>query len=159
MIDVDVRMDSDDAIKAAVAAEPGWRELGYRSLDRSIALCPKSHDGDGPGLAGSLRVRFIDGVDPYILIGSELERAHGASALALIHQGTNAHEIVPVKAKALRFKVGGVTVFAKRVQHPGTHRNPFVLRAFHQIVLEAGGSAFSGAIGPIGGYGGRGEQP
>lgn len=33
---------------------------------------------------------------------------------------TSAHEIVPVKAKALAFMMGGKQVFFKRVQHPGS---------------------------------------
>lgn len=33
---------------------------------------------------------------------------------------TQAHEIVPVKAKALAFILGGKQVFFKRVQHPGS---------------------------------------
>jgi phage gpG-like protein len=43
---------------------------------------------------------------------------------AAIHEfggKTAAHEILPVKAKALAFMLGGATVFAKRVMHPGSN--------------------------------------
>ena len=33
---------------------------------------------------------------------------------------TGAHEILPVKAKALAFAVGGKLVFARKVEHPGS---------------------------------------
>ena len=43
---------------------------------------------------------------------------------AAIHEfggKTAAHEILPVKSKALAFMLGGTTVFAKRVMHPGSN--------------------------------------
>jgi phage gpG-like protein len=33
---------------------------------------------------------------------------------------TSAHEILPVKAQALAFVIGGVQRFARRVEHPGS---------------------------------------
>ena len=33
---------------------------------------------------------------------------------------TSAHEILPVKAEALAFVIGGAQVFARRVEHPGS---------------------------------------
>ncbi|WP_405759431.1 hypothetical protein OG234_13145 [Streptomyces sp. NBC_01420] len=43
--------------------------------------------------------------------------------------GTRPHVIVPRRAKALRFTVGGDVVFARRVRHPGTRPNDFLGRA------------------------------
>lgn len=40
-----------------------------------------------------------------------------------VAEGTRPHEIVPRNARALRFTVGGRTVFATRVMHPGTQGN------------------------------------
>ena len=40
--------------------------------------------------------------------------------------GTGPYEILPTKAKALRFAIGGQTVFAKSVQHPGLKKRPFL---------------------------------
>jgi len=40
--------------------------------------------------------------------------------------GTKPHDIVPIRAKALRFMAGENVVFAKRVHHPGTKPRPFM---------------------------------
>lgn len=45
---------------------------------------------------------------------------------APVHEGSRPHKIVPKKAKALKFNVGGRTIFAKSVWHPGTTANPFI---------------------------------
>lgn len=46
--------------------------------------------------------------------------------------GTRPHIIVPRRAKALRFTVGGDVVFARRVRHPGTQPNDFLGRALRR---------------------------
>lgn len=52
------------------------------------------------------------------------------------HDGTEPHTITPVRAKALRFTVGGRVVFAVRVQHPGTRANPFLTDAAADVGLD-----------------------
>ena len=42
-----------------------------------------------------------------------------------VREGTMPHEILPKKARVLRFVVNGVEVFASRVNHPGTKPNPY----------------------------------
>ncbi len=42
------------------------------------------------------------------------------------HSGTRPHVIRPRNARALRFTVGGRTVFARSVNHPGTRPHPYV---------------------------------
>lgn len=46
-----------------------------------------------------------------------------------VHEGTRPHVIRPKNGKALRFNVGGRTVFAKVVHHPGTGARPFLRNA------------------------------
>jgi len=43
-----------------------------------------------------------------------------------VEYGTRPHEIRPVNARALRFEMGGGTVFATLVRHPGTRPQPFI---------------------------------
>lgn len=45
---------------------------------------------------------------------------------APVHEGSRPHKIVPRNAKALKFTIGGRTVFARSVWHPGTTANPFI---------------------------------
>lgn len=44
----------------------------------------------------------------------------------LHHEGTRPHEIVPASAKVLHFKVGGVDIFTRHVNHPGTKPNHYL---------------------------------
>ena len=46
-----------------------------------------------------------------------------------VDAGTKRHTIVPKKAGTLVFPAGGRTVFAKKVDHPATHPQPFRDRA------------------------------
>ena len=48
--------------------------------------------------------------------------------------GAVAHEIAPVTAQALRFEIGGRTVFAARVHHPGNKPRPFMRPALERSV-------------------------
>lgn len=46
-----------------------------------------------------------------------------------VHNGTPPHIIRPRRASVLRFQVGGRTVFARVVNHPGYRGDPFLTRA------------------------------
>ncbi len=46
-----------------------------------------------------------------------------------LHQGTNPHVIEPRRKKALRWTDGGAFVFARRVKHPGTKKDPYIYEA------------------------------
>lgn len=48
---------------------------------------------------------------------------------SFIDKGTKAHTIVPRKAEAMKFSVGGRTVFSKKVNKPRTSADPFARRA------------------------------
>lgn len=43
-----------------------------------------------------------------------------------VHEGTKPHIIRARKGKALKFDVGGRTVYATSVRHPGTRPQPFL---------------------------------
>jgi hypothetical protein len=46
-----------------------------------------------------------------------------------VEGGTAPHVIEPRRAGALRFQIGGRTVFATKVNHPGTQPKPFMAQA------------------------------
>ncbi len=50
----------------------------------------------------------------------------GADYAAAVNDGQKAHPIEAKNAQALRFEVGGQTVFRKRVNHPAVPANPFM---------------------------------
>jgi hypothetical protein len=76
-------------------------------------------------------------------------RATAAYAV-FVEFGTKAHDIVPRVRKALRFapggsgrlsgapRSGGPVVFAKRVRHPGTRAQPFMVPGARKAVEGAG---------------------
>lgn len=72
-------------------------------------------------------------------IGSDLEYA------GYVNDGTPRHWIYPKARRTrtgrppmLRFQVGGETVFARAVNHPGTKPNPFLDRALREVAAARG---------------------
>ena len=57
------------------------------------------------------------------ILGREINNSKHA---ACVEYGTKPHVIEPVNKKVLAFKVDGQTVFAKKVNHPGTQAIPFM---------------------------------
>lgn len=55
-----------------------------------------------------------------------------------LEEGTRPHIIRPKRAKALRFKVGGRTVYAKIVHHPGTKAGHVLTDATRQAGIANG---------------------
>ena len=54
-----------------------------------------------------------------------------------VHNGTKPHPIYPKKAGGvLVFQIGGKTVFARKVNHPGTKAQPFYQAAIDQSANE-----------------------
>jgi len=80
-------------------------------------------------LRASIRVerRSVLGLRMRWTIGSDVEYA------PMVNDGTRPHIIRPKNAKVLRFKVGGQTVFARVVHHPGTRAQPFLDRALREV--------------------------
>ena len=87
--------------------------------------------GQPQHLRDTIVTRFVsDAKGPANYVGSDLRRAWW------YHQGTVPHVIVPVRAKALRFVSRGTVIFAKRVNHPGTRGNPFLIKAARRAGLR-----------------------
>lgn len=56
-----------------------------------------------------------------------------------VHDGTQPHVIRPRRRGGrLRFRVGGMTVFAREVHHPGTSPTTFLTRALRRVAEERG---------------------
>ena len=85
-------------------------------------------------LRGSIRAEEprIFSLRGSVKVGSDLEYA------AFVNDGTRPHIIRPRRAQVLRFTVGGRTVFAKVVHHPGTRPRPFLDRALREVAAARG---------------------
>ena len=92
-------------------------------------MYPDTPVGNTMGLRNSLFSRQIS--------PSSMEIGATAPYAVFVHQGTRPHEILPVRAQALRFRVGGIHgqwIFRRRVWHPGTKPNPFVKRTVDKLI-------------------------
>jgi phage gpG-like protein len=116
-----MRLDSLPAnVIAAIAAKSA-------ALAEALADKVKNEKLSGAVLkpvTGALRDSIVAEVDVIDKSVFAAVSSAGDIKYAAIHEfggKTPAHEIIPVKAKALAFMIGGTTVFAKRVMHPGSN--------------------------------------
>jgi hypothetical protein len=94
----------------------------YRNMERRVQRVEAEARRRAPGSMGSpanltVQIRRGPGGDFQGVLNSR----HPASLYVL--GGTRPHVIRPVRARALKFTVGGRTVYAKVVMHPGTRPN------------------------------------
>lgn len=99
------------------------REIADYAYRRMLELTPVK--------TGGLRNSIRKDVDE-----SRLQAQIGAAArhAPYVEFGTRPHSIEPVRARALRFTVGGEIVFARLVRHPGTKPQLFVRRAAEETI-------------------------
>lgn len=101
-----------------------------RVLNRAKVLAPV----DTGRLRASIRIesRRTFTFRTVYTIGSDVHYA------PYVNDGTRPHKIRPRTKKALKFQVGGRTVFAAVVNHPGTKPNPFLDRALREVAAARG---------------------
>ncbi|EHI13143.1 hypothetical protein [Mycolicibacterium thermoresistibile] len=132
MATVRVTFRLDEAALDSEVESIGRRRLA--SLQRRIATQARA---DVPVLTGhlgrSIRELPIKVSGPRVVTGGVEATADYA---APVHEGSAAHVIRPRKAKALRFQIGGRTVFARMVRHPGTKARPFLRNAAQRIASQ-----------------------
>lgn len=81
------------------------------------------------------RINFSDTVAPYVVY---------------LEEGTGPHDIFPVTRKALKFKVGGKTVFATRVHHPGsTKHKGFISEKCVETIVEYIATKYRGVVSKV----------
>jgi hypothetical protein len=112
------------------ASRSELREASRQVVNRAKVLAPV----DTGRLRASIKADppRIFSLRGSVKVGSNVEYA------AMVNDGTRPHVIKPVTAKALRFKVGGRTVFARLVHHPGTRARPFLDRALQEVAAARG---------------------
>lgn len=86
-----------------------------------LELVRQTVDGGTPVDSGELLA-----ANRYSRSEREVVIENGKDYAAPVHEGSRPHKIVAKRAKALKFNIGGRTVFAKSVWHPGTTANPYI---------------------------------
>ncbi|TDC23418.1 hypothetical protein E1265_12840 [Streptomyces sp. 8K308] len=118
---VEVRIDAG-RLQRLVRARGGRAERALRRRTERVASIARR---EAPGRLGAyVDTRIEEG--PRGLTGV-VRCDHPAVRYVL--DGTRPHIIRPRRRRALRFTVGGRSVFAAYVRHPGTRANNFLARA------------------------------
>ncbi|WP_410091266.1 HK97 gp10 family phage protein [Streptomyces sp. adm13(2018)] len=126
-----IRLDRAALNRTFRATSRSEGEIAARQVvARAKVLAPV----DTGRLRSSIRVerRSTFGLRQRWTVGSDVEYA------PMVNDGTRPHIIRPRRAKALKFKVGGRTVYAKVVHHPGTRARPFLDRALADVARSRG---------------------
>lgn len=121
--------------------------LRREPMHRAVLLAERAIKHETPVKRGTLRRSITSRVDSPTrgVVGTNLRYA------VYVHEGTRPHVITPVTKRALFWT--GAAHPVKRVQHPGTRANPFLVRgverARHDIerALADLGDAALGQVG------------
>ena len=136
MVEINVKVEG---LEKAIASAEGFPGEADKNMDIVMAraanqgmtwMYPDTPVGNTMALRNSLFSRQIG--------KASMEIGSNSLIGVFVHQGTRPHEILPVRAQALRFRVGGIHgsfIFARRVWHPGTKPNPFVKRTVDKLVI------------------------
>lgn len=138
---VDLRFDSRELAEVLRGPTgPVFRHLIERA--ERVKIGAKARVGVKTGKLRDSIVKRIEKGGPAgfdVHVGSELSYSE------FHHEGTRPHVILPVHGRFLMFDVNGRTVFATRVNHPGTRPNRFLTDAaraegFQVTNLKIGGN-------------------
>jgi hypothetical protein len=118
--DFTIEIDANAVEQVVAAALVVWMEsdLGPRLVAQAIVEAPVGETG---ALANSMDFTIASGTSLVLWCRSD-------HAL-FVHEGTKPHPIEAVNAKVLRFPTEAGILYRRRVQHPGTSPNPFLMRA------------------------------
>lgn len=133
-----IRLDRAELSRTLTnASRTELREAGRQVVNRAKVLAPVNTGR----LRSSIRAEppRIFSLRGSLKVGSDLEYA------AFVNDGTRPHIIRPRTKQVLKFRVGGRTVYAKLVHHPGTRPNPFLDRALRDVAAQRGYSFRSNA--------------
>jgi hypothetical protein len=103
----------------------------YRNMERRVRRVETEARRRAPGSMGDgIRVSIQRG--PGGDFRGVIRSTHPATIFVV--SGTRPHVIRPVRARALRFTLGGQVVYARIVHHPGTEANNFLAAALRAVL-------------------------
>lgn len=115
-------------LEAAQQAAPQMRRLG-RAITRTAKRRVNVRTG---------HLRSTIGDRTTVIGPTVLTEAYSTARYSrFVHDGSRPHVIVPRRARALRFTIGGRVVFSKRVFHPGYRGNPYLASAVQDELAKA----------------------
>jgi len=118
-----IRQDANDI------SWPRVRSVTRKTLNRASILCPV----DNGTLRASGRMKFREGArGPTGIVEYPINYA------AAVHDGTAPHVIKARRRSALKFQMGGRTVYARSVRHPGTDGRPWLAEAAAEVARAEG---------------------
>ena len=124
-----VRLDRSEIRRVTREAATQEISTGARQVaNRAKILTPV----DTGRLRASIRYTISSAGNPSATVFTNVQYA------PYVHDGTRPHVIRPRRAQALRFRVGGRTVFANVVNHPGTRARPFLTQALRDVSAQRG---------------------
>jgi len=127
-MNINITFNANELINAA-EKEPfiAIQEI-HNAVEKSLYKIENTAKREAPAKSGDLRKH----------IGSKFEILKGsveskASYSIYVHEGTKPHDIFPVNKKVLADKRKKI-IFGKRVRHPGTKPNQYMLRAVEKEI-------------------------
>jgi len=126
---------SIDGVEQARRTFKAWSTVHERALagtavavEHIIEREAARHNQSGRLVRSIYKRRIVDGWE----IGHDPRVAPHA---VFVHWGTRPHDIRPRQKRALRWASGGAFRFAKKVRHPGTKADPWLVRAAREAPI------------------------
>lgn len=132
-----VRIDRAEILRAARRAATSEITAGARQVTNRAKILTPVNTGR---LRASIHYTVSHSGNPSAVVETNVNYA------PYVHDGTRPHIIRPRRRQALRFRVGGATVFATEVHHPGTSARPFLTAALREISAQRGWIYRAGGI-------------
>ena len=107
------------------AIRQAFKPIGKDWADKTVTLARSRVRRRSGKTASSIRVRNASQRK------AAVQATHGARFL---EAGTKPHPIQPRRMRALKFSVGGRTVFATRAQHRGMTKRPFLRNSAREVL-------------------------
>jgi len=111
---------------------PAGRDFGRRcdKLEQAVKAAAPRRTGRMAGEIRQVRSELASGLKAEIGVNPDKKRRGYA---IVVSKGSRPHRIVARRGRALRFTIGGVTIFRRSVNHPGTQPHTYLTDALREF--------------------------